>query len=230
MTEAVGTIRQIRDESGGDVASKIVVEVVVDVPLETWIESARKGSTDALGWAFEACRPALVRKAKDLLPADLRVKEDVTDVVQQTFLEAYRDFGHFNGRNGQELASWLRTILINNMHKVVRHYRHAEKREIRREVPMSWLAPDASCPYEFMDDTTSPSGRAMRKERIEAIWRAIARLPEQDRNVLMLRSQNELTFDEIGREFGCSAVTARNRWLSAIRRLWTELGVSSLMR
>ncbi len=207
---------------------KIVVEFVIDVPLEVWIKAAREGDLDALGWAFENCRADMIQAATNSLAADLRVKEDVTDLVQETFLEAYRDFEQFTGETAAEWKAWLRTILNNNLLEVARRYRGTEKRGIHREVSIDAFGSAAGGVEQFQADTTSPSGMAMRKERSEAIRQAIERLPERDRLALYLRSHDQCTFEAMGQRLGCSAVAARNRWVSAIDRLWRELGVSSM--
>jgi len=205
------------------VGGKIVVELVIDVPVETWIKAARDGDPDAIGWAFEACRGDMIQAATSLLPADLRVKEDVTDLVQETFLEAYRDFTQFSGNTGAEWKAWLRKILVNNLRELARRYRNTEKRGLHKEVPIAGNGNE-----DIPGDTTSPSGMAIRKERSEAIRQALERLPERDRLALYLRSHEQCTFEAMGQRLGCSAVAARNRWVNAIDRLWRELGVSSM--
>lgn len=214
--------RRISADSKGGLA----VELVIDFPLEAWLEAARKGSREALGWAFEAYRPYLAQTAKSWLGADLVAKEDVTDLVQETFLEAFRDFEQFQGGDPAAWKAWLRQILLHNLHHLQRRYRGTGKRQIRREVPLAVLQ-DAGGGFDLKDDTTSPSGHAIRNERNDALRRGIERLPAPERDAYRLRSDQGLTFEEMGRELGCSGVAARNRWVNATNRLWDELGLSS---
>src|SRR5262249_7550847 len=65
--------------------------------IARWLAAARQGSVEALGQLLEVCRPYLLKVANDHLTADLRAKLGASDVVQEAFLEAQRDFGQFSG-------------------------------------------------------------------------------------------------------------------------------------
>ena len=56
------------------------------------------------------------------LNPQLKVKEDASDIVQQTMLEAHRDFAGFRGKTDAELRAWLKTILTHNLLSVAKHY------------------------------------------------------------------------------------------------------------
>jgi RNA polymerase sigma-70 factor, ECF subfamily len=60
-----------------------------------YLPAARAGSREALGQALEICRGYLLRVANQGLDAELRAKGGASDLVQETFLEAQRDFGRF---------------------------------------------------------------------------------------------------------------------------------------
>src|SRR5438309_4527004 len=101
------------DASGGPVGGKSIdIKVLIEIPVEAWIEDARGGSPDSLGMALEACRAYLEKIAEAELASDLRPKGDVSDLVQETFLEAARDFRQFTGCTGPEWQAWLRQIFI----------------------------------------------------------------------------------------------------------------------
>jgi RNA polymerase sigma-70 factor (ECF subfamily) len=63
----------------------------------------------------------------------------------------------------------------------------------------------------------------MARERQELLLRALERLPEDYRHVMVLRYQQELTFEEIGREMRRSADAVRMLWARALERLKHEL-------
>src|SRR5262245_21802963 len=102
-----------------------------------WIAAARQGCQDALGQALEACRQYLLLVANAELAPDLRGKVGASDVVQDTFLDAQRDFGGFHGCSEDELLAWLRRILLNNLATQERRYRDTTKRQLNREVPLT---------------------------------------------------------------------------------------------
>jgi hypothetical protein len=65
--------------------------------LDRWIEAARRGSGDALGQVLAYCQQYLLALADHELTPDLQAKLGASDLVQDTFLEALRDFGKFQG-------------------------------------------------------------------------------------------------------------------------------------
>ena len=98
------------------------------------IEAARSGDAEVLGRVLQSCREYLVIVASRGLGTDLTAKGGASDLVQETFLGAYRDFDGFHGHSRGELLAWLRQILMNNVANFTRRYRGTEKREVNREV------------------------------------------------------------------------------------------------
>src|SRR5260370_36810440 len=90
--------------------------------MASLLEAARSGSPEALGQALEACRGYLLMVARGELDPDLRAKEGPSDLVQETFLEAKRDFVQFQGAIGAELLACLRRVLLNNVANFTRRY------------------------------------------------------------------------------------------------------------
>src|SRR5262245_50318676 len=101
-----------------------------------WLPAARAGSQEALGLALEACRNYLLLIAERELDPDLRAKGGASDLVQETFLEAFRDFSRFHGTSEVELLAWLRQLLLHNLANFARRYRDTAKRQVGREVPL----------------------------------------------------------------------------------------------
>ena len=69
----------------------------------------------------------------------------------------------------------------------------------------------------------SPSAEAVKHEHAERLEQAMARLPEDYRRVILLRYQDEQTFEEIGRLMNRSPNAARKLWLRAVERLQEEM-------
>ena len=72
------------------------------------LPAARAGSREALGQVLEACRPYLLRIANEGVAVDVQAKGGASDLVQETFLEAQRDFARFQGNTEAELLPYLR--------------------------------------------------------------------------------------------------------------------------
>src|SRR5262249_25645214 len=76
---------------------------------------ARAGSREALGQVIEAFRPYLLLVAREEQDPAFQGKGGASDLVEETFLEAVRDFDRFHGTTAEELLAWLRKLLLNNV-------------------------------------------------------------------------------------------------------------------
>ncbi|MDB5386008.1 MAG: sigW 16 [Planctomycetaceae bacterium] len=191
---------------------------------ETPIERGR--TRDALGEALEACRAYLLAVADRELDEDLRNKGGASDIVQETFLEAHRDIAQFQGSSDDELRAWLRRLLLNNVSNFRRHYRDTDKRATGREVPVNSFGSSGDWRDALAADSLTPSMHLMNQERDIALERAIQRLPEDYREIILHRYRDELPFEEIAIRMNRSNDAVRKLWCRAIERLEQELGSS----
>jgi RNA polymerase sigma-70 factor (ECF subfamily) len=197
--------------------------VTIIISVEIGIDAARSGSRDALGQILEGHRPYLSKIARSELGDDLEAKVSASDLVQETFLKAHRDFEQFDGQSASELRAWLRQILHNSLGHLARDYRRTAKRDIAREVSLREDDTTAGPAFELPDGEPTPGSNLLRAERRAALDRTLAELPEGERQSLVWRHEEECTFEEIGRRLGCSAVAARKRWLRALTRVRNTL-------
>src|SRR5262245_21162782 len=107
-------------------------EIPADV--EQLLAAARAGSREALGEALALCRQYLLAVANRQVNPALRAKAGPSDIVQQTFLEAQRDFDRFHGSTADELQAWLKNLLLHNAADFARGFTGTEKRAVDREV------------------------------------------------------------------------------------------------
>lgn len=185
-----------------------------------WIREARAGSTEALGRVLEFCRGYLLLIANNQLATGLRGKVAPSDLVQQTFLEAHRDFAQFEGESEAEMLAWLRRILLNTLANTVRDL-NAEKRQVTREIALTDRAagslPDARQAAESTDDPLE------KQEETRRLERAIAGLPADYREILRLRHQHGLSFVAAGQAMGRSPDAVRKLWRRAVEQLQAVL-------
>jgi RNA polymerase sigma-70 factor (ECF subfamily) len=172
------------------------------------IEAAHHGSAEALGRLLEIFRPYLLLIANQEVAPDLQAKVGPSDLVQETFLEAGKDFGGFQGTGREELLAWLKSILQNNLANLRRRYRDTDKRRVNRELSLT------DTPHEHLlqgltDPGETPSELAIGKEEDEALERAIDRLPADYRQVIRWKKDEGCGYEEIGRRLGRSAEAAR---------------------
>jgi RNA polymerase sigma-70 factor (ECF subfamily) len=193
------------------------------VDASAWLPAAHAGCREALGQALEACRGYLLHVAERELDPELRAKGGASDLVQQTFLEAQRDFAHFQGNTEADLLAWLRHLLRHNLGKFRRAYRRTQKRGVGREVSLDAGRAGGPRGEEVPADGSSPSEQAVQHEQDEALERALEGLPEDYRQVIRLRYKEDRSFEEIAGLIGRSAEAARKLWARAVKRLQQEL-------
>jgi RNA polymerase sigma-70 factor (ECF subfamily) len=190
-----------------------------DETIPELIRSAHEGSPAALGQLLEICRRYLLLVASRELPQGLHAKVAPSDLVQDTWLEAWRDFSHFTGKSRPEFLAWLRRILLNNVTDVVRRYQEVEKREAGREVPLVRSGSPSRTAGELPLDTDLPEDRAVTREDAERLQSALAHLPADYRTVIELHHRDGRPLDEIA--------VRMNRSVDAVRKLWSR-GVRQL--
>ncbi|MES2792389.1 MAG: hypothetical protein V4719_22420 [Planctomycetota bacterium] len=100
--------------------------------LDDCLIRARQGDIAARDRLFAACRSYVGLVARATLERKLQAKVDASDLVQQTLLDAHRDFAQFAGSTEQEWLAWLRKILAHNTGDAYRHFA-ADKRQVHRE-------------------------------------------------------------------------------------------------
>src|SRR5439155_16480408 len=102
-----------------------------DPDPEQLLQLARSGSSAALGRLLELYRNYLALLARLQIGKRLQGKLDPSDLVQETFLEAHRDFAQFRGGSEAEFVNWLRQIMAMNLANLVRHYYGTQRRDVR---------------------------------------------------------------------------------------------------
>jgi RNA polymerase sigma-70 factor (ECF subfamily) len=190
---------------------------------EELLRLARAQDVPARGRLLEMYRPYLTLLARLQIGRRLRGKVDAADLVQETFLKAHRDLGLFRGRSEAELAHWLRQILVASLAMLVRRYYGTQRRDVRLECE---LALDAEHSSRVLDRglvaaDSSPSQRAARREQAVLLANALEQLPEDYREVIILRHMEGLAFPEVARQLG--------RTLDSVKKLWTR-GLVQLRR
>jgi RNA polymerase sigma-70 factor (ECF subfamily) len=185
---------------------------------------ARGNAPEHLDRLFATCRNYLALAARAHVETWLRAKVDASDLVQQTMLEAYRDFAHFRGSTEAEWLAWLRRILAHNAANFVRHYQGAGKRQAKREVPLA--APGdgrPACGADVPDPGESPSQQLVRQERELQVADALARLQPDHREVIQLRNLQRLSFQEVAERMGRSRPAVQMLWMRALQKLQEAL-------
>lgn len=184
------------------------------------IEGARRGDAECRERLFALCRSYLGFIARSQIETSLRRKVDASDLVQETMLEAYRDFERFDGHTEQEWLAWLRRILNHNAADFVRRYRGTAKRAAAREVPFrdpnDSLSPGAPEPAA---DGPTPSQEFLLIDAELRVTAALSSLSEDYQEVIMLRNLQRLPFNEVAERMGRTRPAVQMLWMRAIKKL-----------
>ncbi|HZR80987.1 MAG TPA: sigma-70 family RNA polymerase sigma factor [Candidatus Binatia bacterium] len=131
-------------------------------------------------------------------------RDEALDVMQTTFLNAFRRIGEFRG--DASFKTWLYGIALNECRM---HHRRAQR-------------------TVALDAVAEPVAAVAAGDEIDraALARLVARLPEKQRAALVLRVTEDLSFREIGAAIGSSEAAAKVNYFHAVRKLraWVAAG------
>lgn len=185
--------------------------------------NARQGEPDAIGELLESYRNYLKLLASTQLRGRLSRRVSPSDVVQETMLAAHRDFDAFRGESAGQFTAWLRAILSHNLLNAIdRHL--CIKRDARREISFEAIdhqldASGVAMQTLLVAPDPTPSTHLRRDEDARRVADLMSQLPDDYRDVILLRNFNGLRFDRVAEQMDRSPVAARLLWLRAIRKL-----------
>jgi RNA polymerase sigma-70 factor (ECF subfamily) len=163
------------------------------------------GEAHELPRPLEEYREYLSLLARTRLDARLRGKCDASDIVQQTLLKAHQSLDQFRGRSEGELAAWLRQILANHLTDALRAFGPG-RRDLAREQSFQAGLDESSARLEALlaADQSSPSQHAVRQEQLLRMSRALAELPDDQRQAVELKHLHGCSVEEVGRQMNKS--------------------------
>jgi RNA polymerase sigma-70 factor (ECF subfamily) len=156
----------------------------------------------------------------------LRGKLDPADLVQDVFLDAHRHFAGFRGDSEPEFAAWLRQILAGVLANTLRRYFGTQARDPRLEQELRAGVDQSSGMLvgRLVSPGTSPSEAASRREEAVLFADALGRLPDDYREVVVLRHLEALPFADVAARMERTVDSVEKLWLRALARLRTEFG------
>jgi RNA polymerase sigma-70 factor, ECF subfamily len=185
------------------------------------LDLARAGDGTALGQLLESYRGYLTVLARVQIGRRLQGKVDAADVVQEAFLGAFRDFEQFRGSTEKEFLGWLRQVLASVLANLVRHYQGTQRRDVRLERQLAVELDQSSHALDrgLMAAQSSPSQQAVRREQAVLLADALARLPDDLRDLLILRHLEGMTFPQVAQRLGRSVDSLKKQWPRALANL-----------
>lgn len=185
---------------------------------QTLLEEAAAGNQGACARLLERNRPRLLDFVNAHLDAPLRARLDASDVVQEAQMEVMRRLPDFLRRRPMPFRVWLRKTAYERLLMLRRRHIEAARRSINREVQL----PDRSSlmlAQHLVDPSGSPSARLHREELAQRMRQALERLPQSDREALLMRHYEDMSYEEMGCILGIEPASARKRSGRALVRL-----------
>jgi RNA polymerase sigma-70 factor (ECF subfamily) len=170
-------------------------------------------------WAFEV----MVRTYGGRLYAVARRicgnEEDARDVLQSAYLSAFRSLAGFE--EACQLSTWLHRIVVNVALMRLRSMRRKPEDSIEALLP---AFQDDGHHVEQFSEWAMPADRLLEREDVRAkVREGIARLPENYRQVLLLRDIEELSTDDVARMLAVTPTAVKVRLHRARQALSTLL-------
>lgn len=176
------------------------------------MEETCAATDDGFDAVIQLHRPRVFR----FILASIRDRESAENLTQECFMRAYQARHQFRGDS--RIGTWLMRIAANLVHSHEasgrlkfwrRSLRHgADLSDVRDSIP---------------DQHRSPEALVLAKERLTAIWSAVARLSERQRTVFLLRFVEDMDLLEIAAVTGMKEGTVKTHLFRALQSMRVEL-------
>lgn len=176
----------------------------------TLVRRYRDGDLAARDDLVERYLPVFRRWAHGRLPRYARGTAETDDLVQRTLLRALQNLDSFEVRHEGAFVAYLRRIFLN---------------QVRDEIRRAGRSPrSVEVPPETRDRRPSPVEEVLGRQELERYEAALAELPSEHREAILLRMEFGMTFEEIARALGRPSANATRMMVSrALERLAESL-------
>ncbi|MBQ5977689.1 MAG: sigma-70 family RNA polymerase sigma factor [Oscillospiraceae bacterium] len=172
------------------------------------IERVLKGDANA----FEHLVHAYEKTVYNLALRTLGNREDAEDVTQEAFLKAYRSLDSFRGDS--KFSVWLYRIVSNLCLDLLRSRQRKPTQSLTVEDDDGEIGE-----LEISDEHFSPEKLLDRKLTRESVQRGLSALPDDSRQILLLRELQGMSYEEIGQALDLEPGTVKSRIFRARKRL-----------
>jgi RNA polymerase sigma-70 factor (ECF subfamily) len=161
----------------------------------------------------------------------LRGKFSISDIVQNTLVEAWQDLKRLQALDADACKRWLRRMLVNNLLDEIARWKTQKRdvhREVRLEPSLKVAADESSCRLQswLAAEDNSPNYRQAGQEALRVL-EALSKLDARPREALILQKYHGWTLAQIAEHLGCTtgAVAGLHaRGLKELRKHLPDLG------
>lgn len=180
---------------------------------DVWLEKARKGDEKAFASLVESYSGRIYNVCFNYLGN----RQDAEDCTQETFIKVYRAIADFDYR--ASFYTWIYRIAANTCHDFCRKNRKAIVHSLDEG-----LETEKSQVYmQISDQAPLPDEQAEQSELCRLVRQEISGLPENLRDILVLRDLEGLSYQELARVLDISEGTVKSRLSRARRQLMQNL-------
>jgi RNA polymerase sigma-70 factor, ECF subfamily len=191
-------------------------------PIETLFNRAVDGDVAAREELVARHRQRLRQMIAVRMDARLGRRLDPSDVVQEVLAHAWKKLDDYLRMRPLPFYPWLRQIAFERLVKLHRHHIGTEKRSLKREEDGGMVLSGASVMAladRLLAKGTGPSSAVIRNEVCLRVREALDRLPDRDRELLVMRYLEQLSTQEIAAVLAISEGAVRTRHVRAMERL-----------
>lgn len=176
----------------------------------------------ALSELYDQYRERLKRIVALRLDPRIRARTDESDVLQESFIDLAKKLPDFASR-GLSPFVWMRLVVKERILDLHRKHLYADKRNVRREVGARMRrvhdATSFSLAQALLGDETSVTEKVAREERHQVLMEKLQELNENDREVILLRTFEQLSNDEAAEVLGMNKYATSKRYIRALKKL-----------
>ncbi len=174
------------------------------------VKSAQEGNKEALRILFEENKKKIFALAYQYV----KNAEDAEDILQETFIKAYRSLDKFDIQNGQSFSPWLYRIGINCSIDYLR--RNKRRKEADTEVDNLENIASAT-------NNLNPEEDRTKQEIREKVEQTLNKLSGRQKMIFILRHYQELTTEEIAEYMSCTEGSVKRQLFRAIAAVKKQL-------
>jgi RNA polymerase sigma-70 factor (ECF subfamily) len=177
------------------------------------VRAAQGGDSDAMEALFARYLPRVRQMVRPRLRRSTPQYDDLDDIIQEALLKVFRGLEKFEHRSEEAFVKWTSRLVE---HAIIDHMREARR---RRDVRL-----DTLLEMILRGKSPRPSQIVRARELKERLEEALLQLPEHQREIIELRVDRELSYEEIAEIMGFEKdATARQAFSRALKRLKERL-------
>jgi RNA polymerase sigma-70 factor, ECF subfamily len=183
------------------------------------LDRARGGDEAAFEELFRRHRVRLKQVIRFRMDPRLAARADASDILQETYLEAFRRLPKYLESEKMPFYLWLRWIAREKVMAMYRRHLGAERRAIAQEVPL--LPTDSSAEFVrgVMSPGPTPSQNLAKAELAERLRVALGKLDQEERDLILWRHFEKLSIRETAQMLQITEAAASKRYIRTLEKL-----------